>query len=270
MEIQKEYKKNFHNTLIVLMIVLSLYFSVKFLSEVKSYSMVSNTNVNTIAISGHGELEAIPDIANISFTISKEAKTVKEAQEQVAKVEKATLDFLKENKVSLKDIKTFNVSFYPKYTYQYEIGDLSLCPEYGCPPRSGKNVISSYEASESIKVKVRITDNVGEIMQGLGALGVSQMNGPDFAIDNEDSLKVKTRKKAIDDAKEKAQVLAKDLGVRLGRVVSFSESPNYYPMPMMMSARSEGLGVDNEVAPAQIPKGENTISSDVTVVYEIR
>src|SRR3989338_6144941 len=99
--------------------------------------------------------------------------------------------------------------------------------EYSCPPRPGKSVISGYEASESITVKVRNTDDVGTIMQGLGTIGVSNLSGPNFSIDDEDALKAEARKKAIDDAREKAKILAKDLGVRLGRISSFSEGGGY-------------------------------------------
>ncbi len=239
------------------------------MAELRSYGMMGSKDVNTITLSGHGEVQAVPDIANVYFTILKEAKTVKEAQEAVALVEKVSLDFLKNNNVAEKDIKTDNVSVYPKYEYKYDTKIMMPCSEFDCPPRPGKNVITGYTASESITVKVRKIDDVGKIMQGLGGLGVSNLNGPNFAIDNEDGLKAEARKKAIDDAKVKAKVLAKDLGIRLGRIANFSENnyggPIFYGKATMMSA--DGAA---EAAPAEIPKGENTISSDVTISYEIR
>ncbi|MEK7060078.1 MAG: SIMPL domain-containing protein, partial [Patescibacteria group bacterium] len=228
----------------------------------------SNKQENTITFSGHGEVSAVPDIANVYFTISKDAKTVKEAQALVAVIEKKSLDFLKENNVLEKDIKTSNASFYPKYEYKYDTKVLIPCTQYSCPPTPGKNVITGYTASESITVKVRNTDDVGKIMQGLGALGVSDLSGPNFSIDNEDSLKAEARKKAIDDAKSKAKVLAKDLGIRLGKITSFNESGNY-PSPMYDRAMSLSVAKESS-APAIIPKGENTISSDVSITYEIR
>lgn len=271
MEIPNQYIKNLYRAVLTFLIILSLFFSVKFLSEFKSYGMMGSNEANTITLSGHGEVTAVPDIANVYFTISKEAKTVKEAQAGVATIEKKALDFLKEKNIDEKDIKTTTASVYPKYDYvrtlcpQIEIGGVSQ-PDYNCG--TGKSVLVGYTASESITVKVRNTDDVGDIMQGLGATGVSNLSGPNFAIDNEDALEAEARKKAINDAREKAKVLAKDLGVRLGRIVNFSEGDNYFPMyaksAMMDSA------VSSAPAPAEIPKGENTISSDVTITYEIR
>ncbi|MFA5936404.1 MAG: SIMPL domain-containing protein [Candidatus Paceibacterota bacterium] len=218
---------------------------------------------NTITFSGHGEVTAVPDIASVYFTISQDAKTVKEAQTKVAEIEKKALASLKANEIEEKDIKTTDASFYPKYEYQYDT-KIPVTSSY----RPGKSVIVGYTASESITVKIRNTDNAGKIIQELGTLGVSNLSGPNFTIDNEDGLKAEARKKAIDDAKEKAKILAKDLGVKLGKITSFNESGNY-PVPMYAKSMMDE-SISGSSAPAEIPKGENTISSDVSITYEIK
>ncbi|MDP2789356.1 MAG: SIMPL domain-containing protein [bacterium] len=268
MEPQQDYKKNSHGAFTILMLVLSLYVGLKFVSEFRSYGKAGGVDVNVITLSGHGEVSAVPDLATVYFTIQKEAKSVKEAQDAVAVVEAQALESLKTNSIEEKDIKASNASFSPVYEYQY--GKFMPCNEFGCPPsRPGKNVITGYQASESITVKVRNTDSVGKVMQDLGTLGVSDLNGPNFTIDDETALQAQARKMAINEAKAKAKVLAQDLGVRLGRIVTFNEGGNYYPTPMMYG---KAISIDSalESAPAQIPKGENTISSDVTITYEIR
>jgi len=280
MEILQENKNRISKALFVLVIILSVYFAVKIISEIKKDSMLGESATPaTISFSGHGEVTAVPDVANISFIISRDSTTVKDAQAGVAVIEKKALDFLKTKSVADKDIQTANASFYPKYEYKQAIcppipmdvgtSGVTVSPSspYYCPPN--KQVITGYTASESITVKIRNTDSVGDIMQGLGTTGVSNLNGPNFAIDKEDTLKAEARKLAIDDAKAKAEVLAKDLGVSLSKIVSFDESGNNYPI--MYSAKG-AMAVDNVAtpAPAVIPKGENTISSDVTITYEIR
>ena len=267
-EIPQEYKKNLFRLVIVFLIVLSVSYAVSTVNELK---MLKNSDYafNSVTVSGHGEVSAVPDLANVSFTIRKEAKTVKEAQDAVATVEKASLDFLKESMVEDKDIKTINASFNPKYEYVYSKA-LMPCNEYGCPPRNGNNVIVGYEAYENISVKVRNTDEVGKIMQGLGGLGVSDLSGPNFTIDDEDALKAEAKKIAIDDAKAKAKALAKNLGVRLGDVMTFSDGteypqPMYYDKGMMMYEDAM-----NSPAPATLPKGENTIYSDVSITFQIK
>lgn len=225
--------------------------------------------VNTITFSGHGEVQAVPDIANVDFTIRKEASTVKAAQDNVAGVEKNVLEALKADGILDKDIKTVSASFNPKYEYKYTKQDTSLCTQYGCPPIPGKNVIVGYEAYESITIKIRNTDDTGKIIQDLGKLGVTDLNGPNFSVDNEDALKVAARQKAITDAKVKAKELARELGVRLVKITSFSEGGNY-PVPMYDRAMTNSVMGAAASPKLALPTGENTISSDVTVTYEIK
>ncbi len=268
METVQEFSKGVLGKVVtVLLVVLSLYFAVKLLSEFKAYGRAGGTDVNVITLSGHGEVSAVPDLATVYFTIQKEAKTVKEAQEAVATIEAKAIESLKTNGVLEKDFKVSNASFSPVYEYQYS--KMMPCTEYGCPPSRGKNVITGYTASESLTVKVRNVDTVGKVMQDLGSLGVSDLSGPNFTIDDEDALKAQARKEAIEEAREKAKVLAKDLGVSLGKVVTFSESEDY-PRPMMYAKSMDAGMAVAESAPAQIPKGENTITSDVTITFEIR
>lgn len=264
MEIPEENKKRLLKLVSVFLIILSVYFVVKIFTQIRSpYMFRGSVAPATISFSGHGEVTAVPDIANFYLTIRKEAKTTKQASELAAEVEKKLLDFLKSKNIEDKDIQATNISSYPKYDYVR-----TSCLEsmsYNC---GGKQVLTGYEASESITVKIRNVDDIGAILQGLGTVGLAELSGPNFAIDKEDTLKAEARKKAIDNAREKAKVLAKDLGVKLGKISSFSEGGNYYPM--YGKAEMMDASVSSAPAPAVIPKGENTISSDVTITYEIR
>jgi hypothetical protein len=283
MEMQTYEKSRLVKSGVLLLVILSVYFAVRIISEIKKDSMLGESvTPATISFSGHGEVTAVPDIANVYFTISKTASTVAVAQAGVATIEKSALDILKAKGVADADIKTADASFYPNYEYQNAVcptpapiplsvqggvsGSVVASPIY-CPP--GKQVLKGYTASESITVKVRNTDSVGDLMQALGATGVSNLSGPNFTIDNQDALQMQARKLAIDDAKVKAQALAKDLGVSLGKISSFSDSGNGYPV-MYDKVNMLSAGATPTAAPAVIPKGQNTITSDVTITYEIK
>lgn len=250
----------------MLAIVVSVFFLIKIVSEIKGLRFIGGgaTAASTISFSGSGEVFASPDIATVSVTVREEAKTIKEAQSKATAKEKSVLDFLAKEGIEKKDIKTESYNSYPKYDYGM--------PCYGgmgipCQPESPKVV--GYEVSEYISVKVRDLEKAGELVGGLGDLGVGEISGPNYSIENEDELKAKARKMAIDEAKGKAEVLAKDLGVRLVRIVSFSEGGDYpimYGRDMMAVAESK-VGA----APApELPAGENKITSNVTITYEIR
>ncbi len=246
--------------------VLSVFFIVKLGAELKGYKLIGSgtTATNTISVSGSGDAYAVPDVATVSFTVENEAKTVAEAQKTVNDKMQKALDFIKKNNVAEKDIQLTGNSFYPQYDYPQ-----IQCFAYPCP--SGKQVLRGYQVSRSIMIKIRAIDDAGKIVEGLGTIGVTNLNGPTFTLDDEDGIKAEARGKAIADAKAKAEELAKELGVHLVRIVNFSENGNspypYYAKADM--AMGMGGGTGGEVAP-ELPKGENKYTSNVSVTYEIR
>ena len=267
-------KKRLYKALIVLVIILSAYSAVLIYSEIRKDAAIGEASEPaTISFSGHGEVTAVPDIANISFTISKDDKTVSAAQADVASVEKNALTVLKNKGIADTDIKTTDASVYPKYEYNQTTcpatppsGGITVSSAVICRP--GNQVLVGYTASESITVKVRQIDTAGDVMQALGTTGVSNLSGPNFSIDNKDAVNAQARQKAIDDAKTKAVELAKELGVSLGKITSFSESgsmPTVYAAKAMFATSSA-----NSSDTASLPVGENTISSDVNITYEIK
>jgi uncharacterized protein YggE len=250
----------------ILFIIISVYFLVQIVSSIKEYRFIgsSSTATKTISFEGKGEVFAAPDIATISFTIREESKEMKDAQTKVTTKETAVLSFLDKSGIAKKDIKAENYSSYPKYDYG------TPCYSYMMPCRQDSPKITGYEVSEYISVKIRDLGQAGDIVKGVGAVGVSEMSGPNFSVEKEESLKAQARKMAIDEAKSKAESLAKDLGVTLVRIVDFSEGGNYaiynYASKDMMTA---GAAPESAPAPA-LPTGENKITSNVTVTYEIR
>lgn len=247
----------------VLVLLASLFIVVKIAAEMKSYQFIGHgiAPTNTISFSGTGDVFAIPDIASVTFSVVGEGKTVDEAQKGTTAKISAALGFLKTSGIEEKDIKTLNYNSYPKYDTQI----LPPCYDGNCPVRNPK--IIGYEVNETIAVKIRNTDNAGKIALGLGKIGVSNMSGPDFTIEDQDALQAQARKKAIDDAKQKAATLSRDLGVKLLRIVGFNESGNY---PIYFNKAESMSGGDVMAPTPELPKGENKITSNVTITYEIR
>lgn len=246
-----------------LIFILCLFVATKTLTELKSWDSLgkNSVTVSTISVSGKGEVVAIPDIATFSFTVSEEAAVVADAQEKATKKMNASLDFIKKSGVAEKDIKTTNYNIYPRYEY---VGGTTYYP-------SGKQVLAAYVVSQDIQVKVRNVADAGKLLSGIGEFGVSNVSGLNFSVDKYDDIVKEARAKAISDAKTNAEKLASDLGVRIVRIMDYSDS-SYNPTPVYYAkAMSSGYGGDmmSERAP-QIPTGENKITSNVTITYEIR
>lgn len=255
-------------TLLALFLVFaSLFTAVKSLHEWRSYQNETYQNLGpTIDVAGLGEVNAVPDVGTFSFGVEVHAKTVADAQKQVATAMSAATDFLKKSGVAEKDIKTDSYSVAPQYEYdQTPI----VCVRYPCNQPSGKQLLVGYSASENTQVKVRDTTKAGALLDGVGKLGVTNLSGVNFEIDKPEDLKRQAREMAIADAQKKAGELAADLHVSLGRLVSYSEngsSPIYYSAKAMDSMAA---GAPEAVSTPLSP-GENKISSNVNLTYEIR
>lgn len=243
-------------------LMLALLVTVMFVRQLNDLNTPTDiAAASTIDVSGTGEAFAIPDIATQSFTVEQKAATVAEAQMTVTKKVEAALDFLKSSGVAKKDIQATNYSAYPEYTYP-EPCRLQYCPASATAPK-----ITGYTVSETITVKVRDTAKIGAIIDGLGKVGVTGLSGPNFSVDDKDAILAEAREQAIEDAEDKAKVLAKELGVRLVRVVRFSENGGGYPAPMYAS--KDAVMSQAGSAP-ELPVGENKYTSNVTITYEIR
>ena len=241
--------------------MLSLFVVVKFINEIKLSSYVGRENqpVNMISVSGSGEVLAVSDIASLNVNLTKDGTTAKEAQDLLNESITKTLSYLKDQKIEDKDIKSEYGGLSPKYSYE-------KCYTYPCPVNSK---IIGYTATQSIAIKVRDVDNANTIKTGLAGLEITDISGPTFGMDDEEGYKDQARSKAIIEAKAKADVLAKDLGVRLGKVVSFSED-NGGNYPMYKEGLMSMAGAADNAVPPTLPKGENKITSNVTITYEIR
>lgn len=238
-------------------------------SEFKGYQFIGRGMVEPamISVSGDGEAFAAPDISTVSFSVTAESMKAEDARVQADDKVKAILAFLKESGVAEKDIKTTGYNLYPKYEWQET---RIVCITYPCHQPPGKQVLLGYEVSQSVQVKIRKIDDTGAIVGGIADKGATNLNGPVFTVENPEQVQSQARKEAIDDAEVKARQLAKDLGVELVRIVSFSEGGNYYAYGRGGMEKATMVMDAMGGAPAEIPVGENTFSSNVTIFYEIR
>lgn len=247
----------------IVLIILAVFLGVRVLSGLRDLR-TTDPAYNSITVSGEGEAFSIPDIATFSFTVSVDAPTVIEAQGDVTKKMDAILSELSNIGIEDKDVKTTDYSVYPKYTYTQTVCTLSY-PSY-CPPGNQKQ--DGYTANHSVMVKVRQVDDAGKALSVVGDKGATGLSGISFTLDDPDKVTTEARALAVANAREKAKVLAKELRVKLVRVVSFSDNTDGGPMPYY-----QAMGGDSAISSVKaptLPIGENKTKVVVSVTYEIR
>lgn len=245
--------------------VLGLFLLVETVTAFNSIGRSELPPSNVITVNGEGEVNAAPDIAQITFTVMNTSPTVAAAQEKTTTQGNAALEYLEGKGIDTKDVKTLSYNVSPQYAYPNPCQLGVMCPAYS----DNAPKITGYQVSQTVQVKVRDLDAVGDLLGGLGKQNIQNISGPDFTLDDLDAVQNEARAEAIVDAKAKAKELAKQLGVRLVRIVNYSEGGNYpiyakYGLGMGGDMMSEAASVPN------LPVGENEYSSNVMITYEIR
>jgi hypothetical protein len=123
-----------------------------------------------------------------------------------------------------------------------------------------------YEVTQSLEVKIRNMEKIGNIIEGATAAGANEVGDLQFTIDKQDELKSQARKEAIEKAKAKAKEIADQLGVKLVKITNFSENEVLpVPRPYFM----EKVATEEKAGTPQIQTGENKIEVQVSITYEI-
>lgn len=251
--------KTYVSIAIVIAIFVFAYAAVSYVNE---YSKaIQPSSFRSFSISGEGKVVAVPNIAQFSFSVITEGgKNIADLQKtNIDKTNKA-IEFVKSKGVESKDIQTQSYNLTPRYQY-------STCTRGTCPPAE----IVGYTISQTVLVKIRAFDKIGDILSGVITSGANSVSQLSFTIDDPSSIQNQARIKAIQQAKEKAMEIAKATGFRLGRLLAIDES-NTSPYRYDSLKSAVGLGVaESSIAPApSIEPGSQDVTIDVTLKYEIK
>jgi hypothetical protein len=236
----------------------------------------------TFSVTGQGKSVGVPDVAQFSFSITNEGgKDIAALQKDNTAKTNAAIAYVKSQGVDAKDIETQDYNIQPRYqTYDCRTSVVYAKPLVGapgvamaepaspCPPSS----IVGYTVSQTVQVKVRDFTKTGDILAGVTAKGANNVSGLNFTTDDPTKLQNEARAKAIQNAKEQAEMMAKAGGFRLGRLISVSEG--YNPQPYYSKAYGlETMSADSggaPVPPPAIEPGSQQTNAQVTLTYEIQ
>ena len=151
--------------------------------------------------------------------------------------------------IAERDVQTAGISVQPQYRYAENQ-----------PP-----VITGYQASNTVSLKVRDIGKLGKVLDALVANGANQVNGPSFEVDKPDAAYDEARIAALRKAEARAETYAKAMGLRVRRVVAINEGGSFQPpIPVMRAQMMEAKGADTSVSP-----GETVLSVNIDVVFEL-
>jgi uncharacterized protein len=203
-----------------------------------------------LTVSGQGEVKAAPNQAVLSAGVVSDAKTAAAALAANTRAMNAVFATLRNAAIADKDLQTSNFSVQPQYAPTNSSA-------------SSQQRIIGYQVSNDVSVTVEDLGRLGATLDALVASGANSIGEVSFAIKDPRPLLAQARADAVADATAKARVLAKAAGVTLGPITSIAEGGSEQPRPMMAMARLVA-------APAPIAAGEQSVSAEVTITWEIR
>ncbi len=239
--------------LALVLFMLAAWLGLKARNVAKEYRFIGiPIESHTITVAGEGRVTTMPDIAKVQLGTIIEKTTVKAAQAENTRIMNALNEQLAAAGVAKTDVQTANYSIQPAYDWD-----------------DGRQRLRGYQVTQNLRVKVRDLDKVGEILGSAGELGVNQVGGIEFTVDEPEVVKQQARVKALANAKAKAEALSQVVGVELVRVISFNENvyEPIYNAPYFDKAM--GMGGAGEAAPS-IEPGSAEFVVNANVTYEIR
>ena len=219
------------------------------LVSVMNYGQDQKQQTPQVNVSGEGKIKVTPDQCVITLGVEntgKDAPTVKKANDEI--IDKV-IKYIKSNNIPTTDFQTTNVSLYKNYDYEKK--------KY------------NFHASQTITVCLKDIKKYDSFMLGITDTGVTNIGGVEFKSSKMEEHEREARKKAMLNAKQKANDFVSALGQKVGKLLLITDnSSTYYPQPMYKGAMAE-MTQDQGGQKETLAIGEIAIVVNVQVAFAI-
>lgn len=223
---------------------------------------VNQLNYRSFSVTGEGVVTTVPDTAQFSVSVvTNGGMDIADTQKQNVDKMNKIIDFMKNQGIDAKDIKTNRFALDPQYSYPVCVAN-KACPA---------SQVTGYNITQSISIKIRDTEKVGVLIAGATENGANSVSDITFVVGDETKAKNAAREAAIEQGKRQASSVAASAGFELGKLTAvYEESPagDVSPMPYAMNSM-----VSSEAKQAPTPTiepGSNEQKVRMTLTYEIR
>ena len=205
----------------------------------------------SIVVMGEGQASIAPDLALLSLSVMREAPTAREALDANNTAMTDVTEAIKGMGVENRDIQTSGLQIFPRYNFTNN------------PDGTQNAQLVGYQVTNTLSVRVRDITKTGEILDKAVTLGVNQGGNITFTNDDPSATVTEARKRAVEDATQKANTLATAAGVKLGRVLEISDQTfGIQPMPIEAKAFDRAAAVP-------VQPGENSFRVQVNMTFAL-
>lgn len=216
------------------------------------WGKVSFGQDEVVTVTGEARSQEKNQIASFSAGVNSVNDNKDKAIEEVNSKMAAIIEEVKKFGIEEDDIQTQSMSVYQSEESYWDGGVQKA--------RKGQ-----WRVDNQIEVVLREIDRASELAAVLTEKGANNVYGPNFRVDDTAKAEESLFDMAIENARGKAEIMAKASGREIGKVISISEGSTSGFNPLLSSYKMEGAG-----GGAPLEGGSTTISKSVTVVFELK
>ena len=207
----------------------------------------------TITVNGSGETLVTADTAVVSVGVSVRKKDALEAQSAANEVIASIRAALAGAGLKEEDISTGYINLYAVYDYSKDVEE-----------------IVAYNANSSLAIKVTDMGRVGEVIDMAFGAGANTLDGVSFSVTDDTEARKEALKAAVEDAKEKAAILAEAAGlgeieilkIEEGSVFSYDSGVNNFSRKVYGEAAMD--------LPTVVQAAKICVSAGVIVTFRVK
>ena len=200
---------------------------------------------STVTVTGRAKSSQSNEVASFTAGVSAINQDKQAAMAEVNQKTEEIISAVKQFGIPTEDIQTQNLSVYQRQE-NYNGGEAG-----------------DWHTNNTVSIKLREADRASALTEVLAQTGATNIHGPNFRIEDTSQKENDLLSSAIDDAREKAELIAQASDKQLGKVITVNEGGSSAPRFGVMSEMGAGGG-------APVEPGTSTVSKTVTVVFELK
>jgi len=224
-----------------------LLLTVIFLISFKKDGMKGVHAQREVSVQGTATITASPDVANVSFDLTAKEKTPQDAKKANDELSIKLNDILNKYNIKEAGLKMNYINIRPQYEYH-----------------NSRSEVIGYVAQKTITIKIKDIEKYDSFINDILAIGISNVNSVEFTVEDLVAVRNKARTKALEAAREKAELYAGTFGKKIVDVIDISEndtSVRYNNLANYRGLAKSSVLSDGE----QLKEERGSISVDATL-----
>lgn len=211
------------------------------------------THIRTIEVLGEGEVKAVPNEVVINLGVETTDLSLEKAKQENDRRVQQIIRTLRDASIAEREIQSQQINIEPLHDYRPE----------------GRHFLG-FMVRRNITATVKDVTRLDEVTSKTVSAGITSIFNYEYRTSDEKRLMQDALVKAVASAKEKAEALAKELGLKVVKAYSVIEDNGNGPIYPMYRGRGGDAMATSPTEGSAFALGEIIIRSGVRVIFEVQ